>query len=104
LRPDRTRMEMTLVAAPRAQHAIGDLAGVKLVADSGRCRYEVERVDDLDVAEVRVQAPRTCPAPMRVGFPTRDLLDLLSLAISGAPSDPLYGQALRGARALAEGR
>jgi glucose-6-phosphate dehydrogenase assembly protein OpcA len=103
LRPNHTRMEMTLVHEPRAAHAVGDLAGVKLTADSGRCRYEIARVDELDVAEVLVQAPRTCPGPVRVGFPSRDPLELLSLAISGMPSDPLYGQALRGARALAEG-
>jgi glucose-6-phosphate dehydrogenase assembly protein OpcA len=102
LRPDHTRMEMSLVAAARTQGATGDLSGVTLVADGGRCRYEIARVEELDVAEVVVQAPRSCPGPVRVGFPTKDALELLSLAVSGMPSDPLYGQALRGARALAE--
>jgi glucose-6-phosphate dehydrogenase assembly protein OpcA len=104
LRPNHTRVEMSLVPEARTEKAQGDLAGVTLVADGGRCRYDVSRVDELEVAEVVVQAPRTCPGPMRVGFPTRDVLELLSLAISGMPSDPLYGQALRGARALAEAR
>jgi glucose-6-phosphate dehydrogenase assembly protein OpcA len=102
LRPDHTRLEMSLVAAARTQGATGDLSGVTLVADGGRCRYEIARVEELDVAEVVVQAPRSCPGPVRVGFPTKDALELLSLAVSGMPSDPLYGQALRGARALAE--
>jgi glucose-6-phosphate dehydrogenase assembly protein OpcA len=102
LRPDHTRMEMSLVAAARTQGATGDLSGVTLVADGGRCRYQIARVEELDVAEVVVQAPRSCPGPVRVGFPTKDALELLSLAVSGMPSDPLYGQALRGARALAE--
>jgi len=104
LRPNHMRMEMTLVPAPRSGSACGDLAGVTLVADGGRCRYQVARVDDLEVAEVIVQAPHACPGPVRVGFPTRDVLELLSLAISGTPGDPDYAQALRGARALAEAR
>jgi glucose-6-phosphate dehydrogenase assembly protein OpcA len=101
LRPNHTRMEMSLVAAARGG-ASGDLAGVTLVADGGTCRYEIARVGELDVAEVVVQAPRSCPGPVRVGFPTQDALELLSLAVSGMPEDPLYRQALRGARALAE--
>lgn len=104
LRSNRTRMEMSLVAAARGEGASGDLAGITLVADGGRCRYEVARVGELDVAEVVVTAPRACPGPVRVGFPTRDLLELLSLAVSGQPLDPLFGQALRGARVLAERR
>jgi len=104
LRPNHTRVEMSLVAVARTEGACGDLAGVTLVADGGLCRYEIARIEELEVAEVVVQAPRAGPAPVRVGFPTSHPLELLSLALSGMPSDPLYAQVLRGARALAEGR
>ncbi|HEV8481811.1 MAG TPA: glucose-6-phosphate dehydrogenase assembly protein OpcA [Candidatus Eisenbacteria bacterium] len=103
VRANDKKVEMSLVATARPTQARGDLAGVKLVCDDGRCHYEIARVAELDVAEVRVRASRACPEPMRVGFPTRDPLELLSLAVGGAPDDPLYEQALRGARALAEG-
>jgi hypothetical protein len=97
-------MEMSLVATPRTAEECGDLAGVTLVSDGGRVRYEISRVDGLDIAEVVVHAPRECPGPMRVQFPTREPLELLSLAVSRMPADPLYVQALRGARELAEER
>lgn len=100
-RSDRRRMELSLIAAVRPSGAPGDLSGVSIVADGGRCQYEVARLAEHDVAEVTVRAPRACPKPVRVGFPERDRLELLSLAISGMAHDPLYGQALRGAQALA---
>jgi len=104
VRANHRKVEMSLVATARPAQARGDLAGVELVCDGDRCHYEIARVAELDVAEVRVRAPRPCPDPMRVGLPTRDPLELLSLALGGMPDDPLYEQALRGARALAEGR
>ena len=103
-RKDRGRMELVAVAGLRPSHAPGDLSGVTIVADGGRCRYEIARVGELEMAVVTVQAPRSCPQPVRIGFPTREKLELLSVAISGQGRDTLYAQALRGAHALAGAR
>ena len=100
-RPDRGALQLSLLAAPRPAGAPGDLSGVTLIADGGRSRYRIARLGESDMAEVVVEANRACPAPVRVGFPTRDALDLLSEALSGLGRDPLYAHALRGAHALA---
>ena len=101
-RADKGEMHFSLVAAPRAEGAHGDLAGVTLVADGGRSRYRIARLGERDMAEVVVEAERACPAPVRVGFPTRDPLDLLSEALSGVARDALYAHALVAARGLSE--
>ena len=101
-RPDRGVLTLSLVAAPRPGGAPGDISGVTLTADGGRSRYRIARIGESDMAEVVVEAARACPIPVRVGFPTRDPLELLSEALSGTGRDPLYAHALRGARSLTE--
>jgi glucose-6-phosphate dehydrogenase assembly protein OpcA len=97
-------LDLVLSHGPRPEGAPGDLSRVALVARGDQCRYEISRLPEREVAELRVVAPRPGPSPARVGLPTRNALELLSIAVLDRGTDFLYEQALRGARALAGDR
>jgi glucose-6-phosphate dehydrogenase assembly protein OpcA len=100
-RPDGGVLALRLSHAPRPAGATGDLSRIRLAIEGG-AHYDVHRLAERQVAEVRVAQSRPCPASARVGLATRELVELLSAAMSAGARDPMFEEALAGARALSD--
>lgn len=98
--PDRRVIELALAAHARPEQGIGDLAKVEISAAGGQSRYFIERLDQREMAEIRVETPRSGPVPAHVGLPPCDALTLLERAVGGRSLDPVFERVIAGVRRM----